>query len=146
MSVFIHSAVFDDFISFVGLCFWHPDLSSDDQKAMKAAWDKRSAYPAGMRKLSLSKLAQEKAWRSKTKAAIIKSIGGKKAGTISADYISLEIRASRRAEREELKAQIRSLLMNDTTTRKTGPRKTGRVKNRTKISSLAKKWRDLDTM
>ncbi|KAJ6623254.1 hypothetical protein B0H10DRAFT_2187153 [Mycena sp. CBHHK59/15] len=130
--------------SFIGLCFWHPDLSAGQMLAMKSSWDARSRYPQGMRKLAINQLTAEKNWRNKTKSTITKELGKVAAAAASADYFAREILLRRRKERQEIKRKFRSLLTNgDSKVRSLGPRDSARVRNRSQIDSLAKKWSEL---
>ncbi|KAJ6580305.1 hypothetical protein B0H10DRAFT_2341549, partial [Mycena sp. CBHHK59/15] len=129
--------------SFIGLCFWHPDMSAAQMVAMKAAWDARSRYQRGMRKLTIVQLVAEKSWRSKTKSTISKELG-KFSARAPADYFAREILKRRKKERAEITQQI-STLINDGNrkARKLGPRDLARVKNRSQIVSLSHKWAQL---
>ncbi|KAJ6561944.1 hypothetical protein B0H19DRAFT_1068650 [Mycena capillaripes] len=125
---------------FNGLCFWHPDLSTRQMLAMKASWDARSRYTPGMRKLAISQIPAEKVSRSKIKSATMKA-GAEK--STDADFFAKEIAKQRRQERAELKRQIVALMADNTKARSLGPRATARVKNRSQISSLAERWKEL---
>ncbi|KAJ6537005.1 hypothetical protein B0H19DRAFT_380834 [Mycena capillaripes] len=126
--------------SFNGLCFWHPALSAKQMHAMKASWDTRSRYTPGMRKLATSQIPAEKAWRSKIKSALVKAGAAK---STHADFFAKEITKQRRQERAELKRQIVALTADSTKARSLGPRATARFKNRSQISSLAERWKEL---
>ncbi|KAJ6610146.1 hypothetical protein B0H10DRAFT_2293718 [Mycena sp. CBHHK59/15] len=106
--------------TFIGLCFWHPDLSASQMVAMQASWDARSRYASGMRKMTADQIKAEKTWRSKAK-----------------------INIRHKHERDELKQKIRYLMSDDGKARLSGPKDSGRVKHRSQISSLARKWREL---
>ncbi|KAJ6532667.1 hypothetical protein B0H19DRAFT_1325635 [Mycena capillaripes] len=125
---------------FNGLCFWHPALSAKQMHAMKASWDTRSRYTPGMRKLATSQIPAEKAWRSKIKSALVKAGAAK---STHADFFAKEITKQRRQERAELKRQIVALTADSTKARSLGPRATARFKNRSQISSLAERWKEL---
>ncbi|KAJ7433346.1 hypothetical protein B0H11DRAFT_2122300, partial [Mycena galericulata] len=118
--------------SFVGLCFWHPDLAPSQMLKMQASWDARSRYPQGMRKLA----------KDQIRTAISKDMGAVAAATATSDYFSAQIIKHRKSERNDLLHKIRGLRL-DSKTRRLGPRDTARVKNRSLIASLAKKWADL---
>ncbi|KAJ7086523.1 hypothetical protein C8R44DRAFT_752552 [Mycena epipterygia] len=121
---------------------WTVDLSASQMLAMQASWDARSRYPAGMRKMAAEKIKAEKTWRSKVKSSIVKELGGD-AASASPDLFSREIRLRRKQERDELKKKIRSLMSDDGKPRLFGPKDSGRVKNRSQISSLGRKWIDI---
>ncbi|KAJ7070375.1 hypothetical protein B0H15DRAFT_807095 [Mycena belliarum] len=99
--------------SFVGLCFWHPDLSAGEMLALQASWDARSRYPVGMRKLAKDQIEPEKTWRSKVKSSRLKEMGGAAAAAASADYFVREIIRHRRFERAEIREKILKLTKDD---------------------------------
>ncbi|KAJ7489735.1 hypothetical protein B0H11DRAFT_1061153 [Mycena galericulata] len=95
--------------SFVGLCFWHPDLAPSQMLKMQASWDARSRYPQGMRKLAKDQVVAEKNWRSKIRMAICKDMGAVAATTATSDYFSAQIIKHRKSERNDLLHKIRGL-------------------------------------
>ncbi|KAJ7660937.1 hypothetical protein DFH06DRAFT_1400393 [Mycena polygramma] len=128
--------------SFTGLCFWHRDMDAAQMLAMKKAWDARSRYPAGMRKLSIELLPMEKAWRSKTKSALAKTSA---AADPPGGFWVKEMRSRRKQERSEIH-RLLSTLVDDGGSRKArslGPRDTARVRNGSQINSLSQKWAQL---
>ncbi|KAJ6620526.1 hypothetical protein B0H10DRAFT_1946064 [Mycena sp. CBHHK59/15] len=129
--------------TFIGLCFWHPDLSASQMVAMQASWDARSRYASGMRKMTADQIKAEKTWRSKAKSSIVKDLGEAATSASSAGFFFREINIRRKRERDELKQKIRYLMSDDGKARLSGPKDSRRVKHRSQISSLARKWREL---
>ncbi|KAJ7146897.1 hypothetical protein C8R44DRAFT_724608 [Mycena epipterygia] len=114
---------------FVGLCFWHPDLSASQMLAIQASWDARSRYPAGMQKMTAEQIKAEKTWQNKVKSSIVKELGEATAASASPGF-SLE-----RLDSEGNKK--------DNSRRKSEPKDSVRVKNRSQISSMGHEWREL---
>ncbi|KAJ6605052.1 hypothetical protein B0H10DRAFT_1957276 [Mycena sp. CBHHK59/15] len=123
--------------TFIGPCFWHPDLSASQMVAMQASWDARSRYASGMRKMMADQIKAEKTWRSKAKSSIVKDLGEAATSASSAGFFFREINIRRKRERDKLKQKIRYLMSDDGKARLSGPKDSGRVEHRSQISSLA---------
>ncbi|KAJ6550917.1 hypothetical protein B0H10DRAFT_1968698 [Mycena sp. CBHHK59/15] len=129
--------------TFIGLCFWHPDLSASQMVAMQASWDARSRYASGMRKMTADQIKAEKTWQSKAKSSIVKDLGEAATSASSPGFFFREINIRRKRKRDELKQKIRYLMSDDGKARLSGPKDSGQVKHRSQISSLARKWSEL---
>ncbi|KAK7015089.1 hypothetical protein R3P38DRAFT_3000142 [Favolaschia claudopus] len=129
--------------SFVGLCFWHESLTQAQMLALIRARDAKTRYVKGMRKMSLADTTAEKKWRTSLKSDFRKSHA-------SGTQIELDsyIRRERKKERAGLLDVIRVLCQEEETGKrqrgkKSSPRNSARVKNRSLIKTLAKKWHDI---
>ncbi|KAK6967141.1 hypothetical protein R3P38DRAFT_2589411 [Favolaschia claudopus] len=129
--------------SFAGLCFWHETLTESQMIALHRAHEAKIRYVKGMRKMSLADTTAEKKWRS----GLVSNLKTHPLPDGDLD-IARYIRRERKRERAELWATIRELSQDgDRRRRKKGtessPRKASRVKNRSLIKTLARKWEQI---
>ncbi|KAK6984015.1 hypothetical protein R3P38DRAFT_2576965 [Favolaschia claudopus] len=128
---------------FAGLCFWHESLTQAQMLALNRARDAKTLYVKGMRKMSLADTTAEKKWRTSRTSDFKKT---HPAATNS--EIASYVRRERKKERAGLLDVIRVLSQEEEVGRRqrgknSSPRNSARVKNRSLIKTLAKKWRDI---